>query len=244
MSNNTDISIQKFVNDNFNLLHQHIRVYEINHRISSSFKKIMDGECINYAHNTNTTEWTYLHKTQVHYYDTDKDSKAHIEFLVPVRILNRGKKLLIQYNTFARDIKSYFNYTIYVDRMGNPENEIMENINHNFSNPIFKLDLNKGVKYLWENDVIDAVIVKNRESKSIRQERMDESFTYKKSYPDAWVDLMKTPIQKTRFISLIQSKIPLNHFECNPSDGFVGVSIHANTNNEVIDLLNLILRHN
>lgn len=236
--------IKEFIVDNFNILHQHINILEINQKIPPAIKKLMDGELLIHIPGINVSEWVYFHKAIIRYYDTNSEKSEIMEFMIPVKITNRGKIIIVHHNTFARDIKSYFEYPIYIDRMGSPENEILENIKHNYNKPMFKLDLNKGIKYLWENDFIDAVLVKNRQAKSIRQERMDENYTYKKSYPKDWEDLMKTPIQKTKFLSLNRQEISLHHFDCNPSTGYIGSSIHAETVDEIKDLLKLILRYN
>ena len=148
----------------------------------------------------------------------------------------------MSYNTLARDIKTYFSHAVFPLRASNLEEEITDDIRSNYSKPILKFDLNKGIKYLWDKDYIDGLVVKNRKSKSIRQDRMDENYMYKKSYPTDWKALMGMPIQKSKF--KVIKKGGLNHFESNPSIGFIGVTIHSDSANDVDNLITLILKHN
>ena len=240
---NSSEIVKEFLCDFFNFLHLNISVYELNSKIPKSVKKIMNGECIKFKSSKKYKEWIYLHKTTIDFYDTKEGKSNSIEFLIPVKIINKGKKLIIYQNIFKRDINSYFEQTIFLEKRKNIELGVIDNIKHHYNKSIFILDLNKGVKYLWEKDFIDAKVVKHRESKSIRQDRMDEDYLYKASYPDEWEDLMKTPIQKTKFKSL-SSDISLDHFDCNPSTGFVGVSFHPNSDDEIVSLINLILKYN
>ncbi|UBZ08146.1 hypothetical protein LDL76_05405 [Salegentibacter mishustinae] len=240
---NSDKIIKKFFCDFFNYLHLNISVFELNSNIPQSIKKLMNGECIRFKNTNKYKEWIYLHKTAIDFYDTEERKSNSIEFLIPVKIINRKKKLIIYQNIFKRDINSYFEQPIFQEKRKSVELGVIDNIKHHYDKSMFILDLNKGVKYLWEKDFIDAKVVKHRESKSIRQDRMDEDYLYKASYPEEWKELMKSPIQKTKFKSLT-SDISLDHFDCNPSTGFVGVSFHPNSEDDIIDLINLIIKHN
>lgn len=242
VQNSSEDDIKKFICEHFNLLHLTINVFELNKKIPSTISKIMDGECLHFNSSTMVSEWIYLHKTFVHYYDTKKRTTDKLEFLIPVRIFNKGKKLIVYQNTFQRNINSYFEYDIFLERAVN-DIGVIENIKHNCNSTLFNLDLNKGIKYLWLNDYLDAMHVKSRQSKSIRQDRMDENYLYKACYLERWKELMNTPIQQTKFKSL-SPHISLDHFDCNPSTGNLGVSFHPNSEDDTTDLLNLILKHN
>lgn len=242
VENFSEVDIKKFICDHFNLLHLTINVFEINQKIPSSISKLMDGECLYFNSSSIVSEWIYLHKTFAHYYDTKKGKTDKLEFLIPVRIFNKGKKLIVYQNTFQRNINSYFEYDIFLER-GVTDIGVLDNIRHNCTSPLYHLDLNKGIKFLWENDFLDAMHVRSRESKSIRQDRMDENYLYKASYPEKWKELMNTPIQQTKFKSLSQD-INLDHFDCNPSTGYLGVSFHPDSADETTELVKLILRNN
>lgn len=242
IQNFSEVDIKAFICENFNFLHLTINVFEINKRIPSSITKLMDGECLKFNSTSRTREWIYLHKIFIEYYNTNTGKKEKIEFLIPVRIFNKGKKLTVYQNTFQRDINAYFEQTIFLEK-GARYIGVVDNIKNNYNKTLFNLDLNKGIKHLWENDFVDAMVVKSRQSKSIRQDRMDENYLYKASYPDKWVELMKTPIQQTKFKS-ISSHICLDHFDCNPSTGNLGLTFHPGSENEITELIELILRHN
>lgn len=234
--------IDEFVCSGFGHLHQRIFIREVKNRSLLKQPVIMSDQLLDRDTQNSGVTWFYLHKAFFHYYDTKSDTKEVLEFLVPVKIRHKGIKLIVSINTFARDIKTYFDYPVFPLPSYKIEDVVFNDIRSNCSQVILKLDLNKGIKYLWENDVIDGLDVKHRQSKSIRSDRMDENYTYKISYPNDWKDLMQTPIQKTKF-KLIKNS-GLRYFECNPSTGFIGLTIHPDNDTELNDLLDLILKHN
>ncbi len=243
VANHDHEHINKFICDCFGYIHQHVNIYEVNKKIPVSTKDVLSGKCILYESNSVNATWIYLIKTKVLFYSTHTTQEEELHFLLPVKIENKGKKLIVRFNTFARDINTYFDYTVYPKRIGSIEYFIFDDFKNYISQVIFKLDLNKGVKKLWETDYFDGLIVKNKNSKSIRQERMDEDFTFKKQYPKEWKSLMKTPIQKTRF-AILKKKLSIKHFECNPSTGSLGFNVHPEFEGDISKLISLILKNN
>lgn len=235
--------IENFIVEFFNLLHLSIKVFEINKSIPSSVKDLMHSKKIFHLANKKYSEWVYLFRTEIQYYNKNTGNDDILEFYIPVKIINQGKKLIIYQNIFSKDISKYFKDKIYIDRRSNPEGKIIEEIKTNIGQHPYPLDLNKGIKELWKNDYIDARDVKNRNAKSFDQVRMDQQFLYKKAYPKEWKALMATPLQKTNYKS-ISTQIKVDHFYCDATNGELQISYFSNEKSDVPDLLNEILKHN
>jgi hypothetical protein len=243
LKSNSYALIDNFVKKNFGFTHQHVVVLEMSSLIKSSQNRLLNGSKIFSNFTKRTSSWVYLHNTKLTYFDTLIGIEKELEFLIPVKIETSNKVMKVYYNTLARDISSYFKHKIYPNRAGNLEEEIINEIKLNLIQTIFKYDLNKGVKFLWENDYIDAVVVKNKKSKSVKVERMDESFTFKVQYPKDWVNIMLTPIQKTKFVG-IKGVDGMKMFDIDPTKGVLSVSSFSDYENSVENLLDLILQNN
>lgn len=236
--------IESFVSDKFGTLHQHIYLLEKNSKNISSISNLLTGgKCIFKNIGTSKGKWVFLYKIDLSYFCTQTNQTQKLLFLVPVKIEATSKKLILFFNTLARDLKSYFNYQIYPNRMPNLETIILDDLKSNISQTLYPLDLNKGIKYLWTIDYLDAFSVRNKKSKSMKQERMDENFTFKKQYPQEWKNIMLTPIEKTKFVCL-KSKPFVERFECNPNKGFISVTSYSEFDISVNKLVSLILKNN
>lgn len=242
ISNESTSNIENFIIDYFGYLHQHILVFELNSRLNNP-SDLMSSKRIFRSVNSRNSSWLYLHKTKVTFFNPNTGNDESLEFLIPVKVEVISRKVIVHFNTLARDIRTYFDHNIYPNRFGNLEEEIISDVRNNVGQTLFSLDLNVGIKRLWTIDEIDAISVKNKKSRSIKQERMDQSFTYKKQYPAEWAELMLTPIRKTKFIPLT-SQIDVHLFDCDPSIGYIGITNYSNTNNSVKNLVDLILSNN
>jgi hypothetical protein len=236
--------IESFVANKFGTLHQHIYALEKSSKMfSPSANLLTKGKCLYKNVGAASGKWIYLYNIDLSYYCTQTFKIQNLSFLLPVKIESTPKRVLLYFNTLARDLKSYFNYQVYPNRTPNLENIILDDLKSNLVQTLFPLDLNKGIKELWKVDYLDALSVRNKKSKSMRQERMDEDLTFKKQYPNEWSDIMLTPIQKTKFISL-KSKPFVERFECNPSIGFIGITSYSEFDVDVNKLVSLILKNN
>lgn len=243
VKNNNPSQIEQFVADYFGHIHQHVIIRELNSGIGQSLGVLMAGKNIIKKVSQRKSNWFYLHKTSLSYFNPLSGKNEDLEFFVPVKIETFGKIMIIYYNILARDIQTYFKHKIYSNRSNNLESQILDEINSNLGQITYKYDLNKGVKFLWNADYLDAVIVKNKKSKSVKVERMDQNFTYKKHYIKDWNNLMLTPIQKTKFVALnplIEAKI----FDIDPTNGTLNFSNFLPTNKGVEKLVYLILQNN
>jgi hypothetical protein len=166
------------------------------------------------------------------------------EFLVPVQIHKKKTIVTIHINILERDIS-----TITTDKILSTTRDIYDEDIINeivpFSGAVqlFKYDLNKGIKKLWNDDEVDALKVKFKKAKSTSQEIMDEDKMIKKDMSLVYNELIKTPLRITTFKILKQKKL-VNFFVVDPSLGIFYFSIFPKNLNGINDLIDLVLTNN
>jgi hypothetical protein len=104
--------------------------------------------------------------------------------------------------------------------------------------------LNKGVKYLWENGIVDAKIINFKRSISSSSEKMDSNYKFKKSYPALYEDAMKSPLLKSLFKTETVDGVPDIYFTVDPTNGFFAFSNFPEGKEDIDYVLREIIRRN
>ncbi len=109
---------------------------------------------------------------------------------------------------------------------------------------IERLDMNKGVKALWEGGEFDAEVSKFKASKSTRTETMDTKCLLRRDSPEEYANAMEAPLLRTVFETL---KAELNYpplFSADPSAGELVVTRYSEDGDEVDNVVRAILSAN
>lgn len=106
------------------------------------------------------------------------------------------------------------------------------------------VDITKGIKHLWENDVIDARIVNFKKAKSASREVMDKNFLLKRDNPAEYQKAIKAPLFRTLFQAFKSDKILEFDFTAEPEKGFIGLSKFVEQKGDVDYVVREVLRHN
>lgn len=244
IKSNNDTIINNTVFKNFSLLKQHVYLYEFKgalndnwldkHPAFVSMQKIANSHSI----------FNLLIPVKYEGYNKAKRDVEEFHFLVPVQIHKKKTVLIIHINILERDIS-----TITSDKILNPTRDINdENILATiipFANPVhlYKYDLNKGIKQLWDVDEVDALKVKFKKAKSTSHEVMDEDNLIKKDMPHVYAELIKTPLRHTTF-KILKKKNLVNFFIIDPSTGIFNFSVFPQHLNGINDLIDLVLTNN
>jgi hypothetical protein len=104
-------------------------------------------------------------------------------------------------------------------------------------------DLNKGVKYMWEKDKIDATRVKYKAPGSTITQSMDEAKGLKKTDPAAYESLKKMPLFMSAFFAEADLE-EIGSFSASPTEGFIGFTRYAKEGGTGNELIRQILDHN
>jgi hypothetical protein len=175
-------------------------------------------------------------------------AEDELKFLQPVIIKIKNRTVTIHFTKIEKTVSSYYALDRLAIRRSQTKNEI-ENIDKitNFLTDEFgltKLDVNKGVKHLWDNDFIDGRKVQWRKNSSIATETMDEDFTFKEKYPIEYNVLTTQPLAKTLFKYLKDDDYLCSAFDSDPSSGHINIPKFPKNANQVIDVITEILTNN
>lgn len=242
--NSIDI-IKKNVFTFFNLLKQHIYIFEFkgifpnnfldNYPYLSSLKQV----------DKNQTQYNLLYPTEVEVFDFASKTSNSIKFLIPIKIVRNKNKVIFYFNILERDLNALFETKVKVLNR-NSEKSILDNLIdvslfHKIS--LSPCDVNKGIKSLLKNDIVDIKKVDYKKDMSISSETMDENFLLKRDMPEVYNILIQSPIESTLF-QILHEDIDIKYFACNPTKGTVSFSVFPNSLEGVTNIVNAILINN
>ncbi len=235
--------ILSFVALNFGQLHQSAYLFTINNEINIENVNFLNFVNIFSGSNGDFKEKIYYIEVALPYFNSRSDLRETLNFFVPVKILYFEKDIRIYIHTLSRNIKSYFNFDVFPTGNVNIEDNILKTISDAINQRLIPVDINKGVKHLWQNDEIDGRRIKSKRALSMKIEIMDEDNTFKSAYPEEFDDLMLIPLRKTIFRYRGEENI-VSIFDINPSEGEIRIKRHSVGENDMDLLINLILENN
>lgn len=249
VNNNSSDIIKKFAVDNHLNTKQHVYFYSL----SSSF--------IRTAFNLNNLDLVLqeeLFENSIYYfkflpkieYDVVLGSpfeETILNFIQPVTVCVSQKILIIHATIMEKNIDYYFgDRKVYEANKTHGEDQIIQKIIEHFTNffVVEPLDLNKGIKELWKNDVIDSKYAKWKKSHSTSTEQMDEEFTLKQKYPALYAELVTSPLNRTIFKNITDIDDICSHFTIDPTKGYLTITIYPGSLSQVNNVINKILANN
>ncbi|WP_228853280.1 hypothetical protein [Aegicerativicinus sediminis] len=240
---NTIQQTHDFIVDNFGYLHKHVFLYESNSVITGFNFQDPNVTELKTTSTRRTFTGYYLYNVEELYIEVgDRQPKSMI-FAVPFCIKVSGRKIQLITNTFSRNIKAYVDEEIAPMRTVNSDKAILSAFETSTRSVMLKLDINKAVKQLWEDDTIDARQVTFKEDWSEGVTRMDENLLYKDKYPNRYLELLKMPLRKTTF-KVLNNNYPINHFYADPSMGTIQFPVYPDVEDHHEKFLNHLLSKN
>jgi hypothetical protein len=174
-------------------------------------------------------------------------NQVKIKFYQPLIITLNKRHLIIHTTILEKSISSYFENVKVVEATREVNEEELIGEIRAFFEQFYRAnycDINKGIKEIWENDLIDSKQVKFKKNKSTSTEVMDEDFTVKEHYPDVYKQLVKSPLNKTVFKYLKDDGLFIDHFTADPSLGRLSFPLFPKTPNQINNVIQTILAHN
>jgi hypothetical protein len=190
--------------------------------------------------------FTYIIPVECTVFSVATRTVEAINFLQPVRVIISGNILKLKMTIFEKTMDFYLGSESKIINKHPKEAFIInsfESFMRNNNCLVTKLDINKGIKYLWANDFIDSRYVKFRKPKSVSTEAMDEDFTVKTQYPEKYQEIIDKPIERTVF-QFHNAEAYMRHFTTEPSLGKVVFSIFPQNLESYENTLNFILQNN
>lgn len=106
------------------------------------------------------------------------------------------------------------------------------------------LDLNKGIKTLWDADMIDSREVKYKKSVSTTTETMDDKRYVKRDLAAQYKELIKVPLLKTIFDAMDETKRLSDHFRADSTAGVVTFPVFSENPQQPKNVVREILKNN
>lgn len=105
------------------------------------------------------------------------------------------------------------------------------------------MDLNRGIKALWDADVFDAPAVRYKRSRATSLEVMDEAFTVKRDDPQRYAELADKPLYNTTF-TFTRENACIKYFVADPTQGKLAFRRYSSSTDCVDDVVRQILAAN
>jgi hypothetical protein len=251
VANNTEATIKAFAYSNHNYTKQHIFLYRLNQQfnINTFNRRDFPFEIVNETITDGGYRFKLLPLVDFNVVIKAVDYEdATIKFIQPVTVYVKNHDLIIQTTIMEKNISSYFpaNQRVIDVKKENSEDFIIgQLLNYwNNQNIVNQNDINRGVKHLWENNLIDSKFAKWKKDRSTTTESMDEEYTLKDQYPDVYQNLMRSPLNKTVFKYKGDDDDFPKHFTADPSDGTLNFATYPETQNQIENVISKILSNN
>lgn len=178
----------------------------------------------------------------------DNISRLNLDFFQPFQIVISPTSFYIRLTILERNPNSYLEdyEVIRYSRENDDDIQISEICNYfqdnlNFGSVV--LDINRGVKSLWQNDLIDAISVKYKRDTSVATEVMDENYTFKTQYPERYNEVMASPLRRHTF-RFLNNNEDYCDFMTDPSAGTLSFNKYPSNLNQISNVISAILRNN
>ena len=190
----------------------------------------------------------YLQKVTYKVTLTNPLEEKQLEFLQPITIRIKDKLLEIYFTKLEKTVLHLFPIDRYAIRRNqdNDEDQTLQIILHHFNsiNTTSLIDINKGVKYLWGMDYIDAKKVQWKLPSSTNTVVMDEDNLFKNKYPVEYTALISQPLGRTLFRYLKADEEYCDTFDCDATNGQINIPKFSKQIIQVKNVISEILKFN
>ena len=230
VQNNSFNSIKDFAYGNLEDTKRHIYIFNIGHPATLQNIDIPNFpfDIVNQTTINNEISITISPIVDFNTVLNNPFEEVTMKFHQPTRIVLNRSHLVFYFTILEKNINSHFNNNrkvLNVEKANEESDTITEVCNHlNHLNPQI-CDLNRGVKHLWNADIVDSKYAKWKKNRSTTTETMDESYTLKSQYPEVYQTIVNAPLNKTIFKYLNDDENLPEHFTIDPSVGQISVPI-------------------
>lgn len=171
-----------------------------------------------------------------------------VKYYQPTVISITGKQMIIQCTILEKNLLYLFgkNRKVVDLTKANDEEKMIYEVVSYFEQEygVIVTDINKGVKKLWDTDIIDSKFAKWKKTRSSATEAMDEGYTLKTQYPELYTNLISSPLNKTIFKYLHSDDKFCPHFTADATKGQLSVPLYPDTEHQIKNIINEILANN
>lgn len=239
--------IYDFAYSNLDRTKQHIYIFDIDNRDANVS---LDGFPFEIVNNRDVDGVKYLIINPLINYNTVLGSpfeQVVINFHQPIKLEITNKHLIFYVTIVEKNIRNYVEEgrKVYNVEKSNDEFEVIETITDFWVSKTPRLcDLNKGLKKMWDDDIIDCKYAQWKKSKSTTTETMDENYTLKSQYLEVYQGIVTAPLKKTIFKYLPDDGNMPEHFTADPGIGQISIPLYPKSLNQNQNVVKKILSNN
>lgn len=190
--------------------------------------------------------YLYILRTTYTVHLIDPYQRANVTFLWPVKVSVTEDHLYVSFVKLVKNMRSRFGDRFLTDDGKSlSRSSVIGSLGFQMESKggINTLDLNKGIKSLMEEHIIDAKKARVRRSRSTRTESMDQEYTLKDDLSnEEYREIQDNPLLNSRF-EVIKNGIDIDKFTCNPTEGIINFH-RFSEGYDSNDLVRKVLRHN
>lgn len=249
LNGNSKPTIDSFCYVNLEHTKQHIYIYNIGQTPTPNNLNINQFP-IDIVHQTNLNGVTSITISPIVDFRvilTNPFEETTLRFHQPIQILLSNTHLIFYATILEKNMSNYFdqNRRVINAEKVNDEISIIEQVCAHLAhlNPTV-CDLNRGIKQLWANDLVDSKYAKWKKDRSTTTETMDENYTLKSQYPDVYQNLVNAPLRKMIFKYLRDDEALPDHFTVDPSSGQISIPLFSKNANQNKNVVREILSNN
>ncbi len=214
--------VAKFVDDHFSCCKQHVYVFSGDQNVAlpdaiADGEKVLDGPL-----RDGSVHALYMSRVRYEVVLRDPLEETTLDFLWPIKIESRPPYLAVRFVVLEKNASSYFDRPTYVAGKSLNEKLILNGIVAGLNSA----DINKGIKKLWSDGVIDSTRGLFKKAHSTTEEIMDEEMGIKANNPDLYAIMQEAPLYTTLF-EVTDENNSVHEFSTDPSRGIVGFSSYS-----------------
>jgi hypothetical protein len=109
---------------------------------------------------------------------------------------------------------------------------------------LLPVDLNRGLKKVWESNIIDSKFITRKGAKSVDTSLMDVGYTFKKDFPERYNDLIADPLRKSVFESTNEKDGLPPSFHIDAEQGFLAFRGFPRRDDAINKIMDLLIKNN
>ncbi|TCD27503.1 hypothetical protein EZ456_09945 [Pedobacter psychrodurus] len=246
--NLTDQAVYNFVRNHHTITRQHIYFYNLLRNFNPLSMIDFPFEIFSQSANAGTYEYLILPEISYRVVLSNPLEQEEVKFLQPVMIQIKNQILTLHFTKLEKNVAPYFDTERIATKVSqtNSEQEILNTISEFFINAfgLQKLDINRGVKFLWDTDSIDSTKVQWRRDSSVATDTMDENLLFKANYRVDYDVLILKPLVKTFFKYIKDDEYFCTSFDVDPANGQLNIPRFPKNVNQVKNVITEILANN
>jgi hypothetical protein len=164
-----------------------------------------------------------------------------VEVLWPIKLETRDDVVIVRSLVLEREPENFTGRPVLKSVKEMDEKKITADLNALGLEP---LDINKGVKSLWQSKYVDAPRAKYKKSNLTATVDMDDGMGLRDNAPEVFDDLISKPLLNTDFKPDEKMENTVGRFQINASSGKLGFTNYTDDAGDTDAIIQAILERN